>query len=148
MITKENRFNSLWKHLNPLEFKAFEELLASHNLPLDHALSFTRARLVVACGFPLGMGEGRVFWHANYLIRDHGRKLKAFMESHKDLAPFAALHEKWCVKVTNKKGEVSYLTNGDRSCWSRHHAEKSARQFSKEWGVICELEPAQDYELG
>ena len=89
-VTKENRFSSLWKRLNPDEYKEFEKLLASHNLPLDHALSFTRARLVVACGFPLGMGAGKVFWHANYLTRDHGRKLRAFMKSHKDLAPFIA----------------------------------------------------------
>jgi hypothetical protein len=86
--TNATRFSALWKYLDPGEFARFRELLITHGVNPDQALTFCRARLVVALGFPLGMGMEATYWHADHLTRDHGEALRDFMEATPELRPF------------------------------------------------------------
>lgn len=52
----------------------------------------------------------------------------------------------WSIRITQANGHASYLSNRDRSAWTRRHAQRLAREFRMGRDVMTTLEPAECYE--
>lgn len=56
--------------------------------------------------------------------------------------------QKFAVKHTAGDGRVSYLSNGDKTCWSKYYAKSIGKTFIASFGGKFELEKAESYEQG